>query len=90
MMLINKTINITDKNIILRKLKITDADQMYKWASDKEVAKYVLWNAHENINDTQEYINSCIQKYQKEKYWKDNEHVVEVTNYITNVVNTQF
>ncbi len=29
-------------------------------------------------------------KNQKEKYGKDNEHVVEVTNYITNVVNTQF
>ena len=82
MMLINKTINITDKNIILRKLKITDADQMYKWASDKEVAKYVLWNAHENINDTQEYINSCIQKYQKEKYFMWGIELIETSELI--------
>lgn len=65
----NNTNIIADRSLILRKLKTDDAIQMYDWASDKDVAKYVLWNAHQDINVTKEYISNCIGKYQKENYF---------------------
>ena len=43
--------------MILRPLKMTDARSLYTWTSDPEVARYVLWDAHQSIMDTREYIS---------------------------------
>lgn len=41
------------ERLILRKLKIEDAREVYKnWASDPDVAKFMRWNEHKSIEDT--------------------------------------
>lgn len=40
----------------LRRLKIRDADAVYAWASDPEVARYVLWDAHKSVRETKAYL----------------------------------
>ena len=44
---------IETKRLLLRKLRKDDAESIFRnWASDSEVAKYVTWNAHKDINET--------------------------------------
>ncbi|NLZ46927.1 MAG: GNAT family N-acetyltransferase [Clostridiales bacterium] len=46
-------VTINTKSFILRPFKKTDYLNMYKnWASDSDVAKYLSWVAHENIETT--------------------------------------
>ena len=40
----------------LRKMRRSDAEDIYAWASDPEVARYVLWDAHGSLRDTREYL----------------------------------
>ena len=40
----------------LRRLGARDARDLYEWSSDPEVARYVLWDAHESIAETRAYL----------------------------------
>ena len=56
------------QRLILRKLQISDAEEMYKnWASDDEITKYVRWSTHKNVDETKEYL-----KFENEQCKKDN------------------
>jgi len=48
------------KRIILRPLYVRDADEVFRnWANDPEVAKYVRWSTHENVDVTREWLATC-------------------------------
>ncbi len=51
--------------LLLRKLKPEDAQDMFEYASDPEVAKDVSWLPHTSIQDSRAYLNFVIQKYAK-------------------------
>ena len=55
--------NLTTKNLILRELSLSDSEDMYEYAKDEEVAKYVLWEPHDSIEDSFEFIGWVINKY---------------------------
>ncbi len=58
----------TDR-LILRKFKITDADDMYyNWASDPECNKFLSWNLHENVDITKSVIQKWIDEYENGSY----------------------
>ena len=42
--------------VFLRPLMRTDADDLYAWCSDPEVARYVLWSPHRSLSDTRRYL----------------------------------
>jgi ribosomal-protein-alanine N-acetyltransferase len=44
--------------LILRKLVITDAEGIFAYASDPQVTSYVLWETHNSIEDSYDYINN--------------------------------
>ena len=45
----------------LRKVKPTDADAIFReYAQDPEVTKYVSWQAHRSIDETREYVRTCL------------------------------
>lgn len=47
------------ERMILRPLQIDDAETVFKnWTSDPEVAKFMRWNKHENIEVTKSWIQS--------------------------------
>jgi ribosomal-protein-alanine N-acetyltransferase len=52
------------KRLILRKMTIDDAEDLFEYASDPEVARQVLWNAHRCIEDARNYLLYMIKKYE--------------------------
>ena len=43
-------------SLILRPVRRKDANDIYAYASDPEVARYVLWEPHKSLADTRSYI----------------------------------
>ena len=52
----------TDR-LILRKLTMRDAQDIYNYSRDPVVAKHVLWDAHTSIYDTRGYLRFMLRKY---------------------------
>lgn len=51
------------ERLILRPLKMRDAQDMYAYARDPEVSRHVLWEAHRSIRDTRAFLRSAIRQY---------------------------
>lgn len=49
----------------LRRISMQDAEQMYAYASDDEVAKYVTWETHRSIQDSKKFIQFILVQYAK-------------------------
>ncbi len=47
---------IETDDLILRPVQMRDARDIYAYASDPEVARYVLWDPHRSLAETKEYI----------------------------------
>jgi RimJ/RimL family protein N-acetyltransferase len=58
---INPPKSLKTDRLRLRKAKLADADAIFRqYAQDPEVTKYVSWRAHENIEETREYMRMCM------------------------------
>lgn len=45
----------------LRKIKLADAEAIFRqYAQDPEVTKYVSWRAHKDIEETRDFLRSCL------------------------------
>lgn len=44
--------------ITLREVKLSDANDLFKITSNKNVVKYLFWNEHENIDETKNVIKN--------------------------------
>ncbi|KOR76299.1 GNAT family N-acetyltransferase [Paenibacillus solani] len=49
----------------LRRVSMQDADQMFAYASDDEVARYVTWETHSSIDDSKNFIQFILFQYAK-------------------------
>lgn len=47
----------------LRRLTMHDADDIYRYSKDPEVARHVLWDAHRSIGDSRSYLRYMIRRY---------------------------
>lgn len=54
---------IETERLILRKITLDDAEEMYSYASNEEVTKSVTWDTHSSLSDTIEFINSFLPQY---------------------------
>jgi ribosomal-protein-alanine N-acetyltransferase len=53
------------ERLILRKISLDDAGDIFEYAADPDVATYVSWEPHTSIEDSISLINSMIQRYEK-------------------------
>lgn len=53
------------ERLLLRKLTVEDAQDMFQYGSDAEVSRYVTWEAHRTLEDTKEFIQFVLTKYEK-------------------------
>ena len=64
------SIRLETKRITLRKLKVSDAEQVFKnWASDDEVSKYMRWTTHKSVEDTINWLREEEKNYKKHNYY---------------------
>lgn len=56
-----KTPIIESERLILRPLKIKDADTIFsRWTTDTRVTKFMSYNTHQSVEDTKEWLKSDI------------------------------
>lgn len=51
------------ERLILRGLRVSDAEDMYDYARRPSVSQYLSWNPHTNVNETREYLVYVGQRY---------------------------
>ena len=54
------------ERLILRKLELKDAKDIFAYASDCEVSKYMTWDTHNSIEDSKGFINFILNRYEKD------------------------
>jgi [ribosomal protein S5]-alanine N-acetyltransferase len=54
---------IETERLILRRITLDDAEDMYVYASDEEVTDYVTWDTHSSLTDTKKFINTFLSQY---------------------------
>jgi len=55
--IIIKTPDLETERMILRPLSLSDAEQIFNcWTTDEDVARYMVWDIHENVEDTIEWL----------------------------------
>jgi ribosomal-protein-alanine N-acetyltransferase len=58
------TQEIETKRLLLRRMKISDSEDMYNnWASDPCVSKFYSWEPHKNIFETKQIIKKWVAQY---------------------------
>ena len=53
----------TDRTI-LRKIRMEDAQDMFAYCSDGDVAKYTTWYKHLSLQDTELFVNHILESYE--------------------------
>lgn len=56
---------LTTPRLTLRRLHLHDTKDLFRYASDPEVARHVLWDAHTNISQSRRFIWGAIRQYRK-------------------------
>ena len=51
------------QRLILRPVRMSDAQDLYEYSRDPEVARHVLWDAHRSIHQTRNYIRYLQHQY---------------------------
>ena len=54
---------VETERLILRKMRMSDAAGVHRYAKDPEVARHVLWEAHRSLWETRAYIRFLLYQY---------------------------
>ena len=57
------------ERLVLRPLRLSDANDMYEYSCDCEVTKYLTWEPHKNIDFTKKQIKNILDAYRNGKYY---------------------
>ena len=64
------TLTLETERLILRRLKISDAEAAYNnWTSDPEVTKFLTWPTHPDVGVTRTVLESWMPSYENESYY---------------------
>lgn len=59
--------SIQTERLILRKLVKEDAEDMFKYASEPAVSRFMPWKAHKTIEDTKEFVDLILNAYGQQR-----------------------
>ncbi len=51
------------QRLLLRKIQLNDAEDMFEYACDPEFAKYTIWTAHQSLEHSKRFVNKIIEFY---------------------------
>lgn len=55
------------ERLLLRRITMRDAPDVYRISSDPRVAKYVMWRTHTSLADSRDYIRSVQRSYRMDR-----------------------
>ena len=55
------------ERLILRKMTLGDAEAMFSYSCDPEVARHVLWSAYSDISEARNYLRYVLRSYRQDK-----------------------
>jgi ribosomal-protein-alanine N-acetyltransferase len=61
--LFKKIPTVTTERLIMRKMLVSDAEDMYEYAQDPAVTQFLLWEPHVNLKFTQSYLRFIQTQY---------------------------
>lgn len=59
----NFNLQLVSNRLVLRRITLDDAKDIFEYAADGEVSRFVTWEQHRSIEDTLAFLNIVIQKY---------------------------
>ena len=80
--------SLETERLLLRALTVDDADDMFAYARDPQVARYVSWDVHPNTAFTRAYLRSVEEKYQKGPHYdwgviyRETGHLIGTCGYV--------
>lgn len=64
------TVRLETKRLVLRPFVMADAPVIYQnWANDPQVTKYLTWQPHENVQETEGILSDWIPQYGRADYY---------------------
>ena len=55
--------DLTTPRLRIRRLNMRDAQDIFRYSRDPEVARHVLWDAHRSIGDSRAYLRYMLRRY---------------------------
>ncbi len=55
--------SLVTKRLIVRPVRIGDAQDLFDYSRDPEVARHVLWEAHKSVHQTRQYVRFLLRQY---------------------------
>lgn len=52
--------------LLLRKMRLDDAAEMFEYASDPQVSQYTTWTTHQTLEDSKKFLHSVVARYETE------------------------
>ena len=62
------TKTLKTKRLILRKFSKNDLNDFYEYASNYEITKFLTWNPHKSIKESQNILENIFIKYDKKTF----------------------
>lgn len=57
------------KRLVLRKMAVRDAEDMFEYASKPEVSEYLLWNPHDSLRTSKNYLAYLQTQYAQKSFY---------------------
>lgn len=54
------------ERLTLRPARMSDAADLYEYSKDPEVARHVLWDAHQSVGDSRGYLRYAVRQYRQD------------------------
>lgn len=88
----NGTKKLETERLILRRFKLSDAKDMFEnYARKENVTRYLTWETHKSISDSQDYLNNIVLPAYKTKdcyrwaiVWKETNSVIGAIDVVKN------
>ncbi len=61
--LLQHCLKATSGEIVVRRLGMSDAGDLFAMCKDEEVSKYMTWLPHKNLFETKDYLHSVLDEY---------------------------
>jgi [ribosomal protein S5]-alanine N-acetyltransferase len=57
--------SIETDRLLLRKITLNDANDMFEYASDPQVSEYTMWSTHSSLEETKYFLKSLLKMYKR-------------------------